>query len=263
MPSIHEVCQHLDSLAPVRLAEEWDNVGLLVGDRESAANRIMTCLTVTPETVAEAIDNQADLIVSHHPLPFRPIKRITTDKVPTRMLWQLIRAGVAVYSPHTGFDSAANGINQSLGQQLGLTDLRPLNPLENDPQGLGSGRIGNLPAQISVAEFGQHLKAIFELPMLQLVGRDDQSITRIAIACGSGGSFLSSAARAGADALVTGESNFHTALEAKACGVALFLLGHYSSERFALEQLADSLGQQFSQAKVWASQLESDPLSWL
>jgi dinuclear metal center YbgI/SA1388 family protein len=163
MPSINEVCQHLDSLAPLRLAEEWDNVGLLVGDPESAANRIMTCLTVTPETVAEAIDNQADLIVSHHPLPFRPVKRITTDQVPTRMLWQLIRAGIAVYSPHTGFDSAANGINQSLGEQLGLTDLRPLNPLENDPQGLGSGRIGNLPARISVAEFGQHLKAIFEL----------------------------------------------------------------------------------------------------
>ena len=114
MTKIQQVCEYLDQFAPTRLAEEWDNVGLLTGDRAAECQRIMTCLTVTPESAAEAIERGASLIVSHHPLPFRPLKRLTTDSTPSRMVWELARANVAIYSPHTGFDSALNGINQSL-----------------------------------------------------------------------------------------------------------------------------------------------------
>jgi len=100
---IQSICQFMESFAPRRLAEEWDNVGLIAGDRLGKVERVMTCLTVTPESVEEAIAKKVDLIVSHHPLPFRPIKRLTTDNTPSELLWKLARAGVSVYSPHTSF----------------------------------------------------------------------------------------------------------------------------------------------------------------
>ena len=98
---IQDVCEFLDSFAPLRLAEEWDNVGLLVGDTKGEVHRLMTCLTVTPETAQEAIDQNVELVVSHHPLPFRPLKRVTTDNIPAKLLWDLIRSGVFnLQSPH-------------------------------------------------------------------------------------------------------------------------------------------------------------------
>ena len=116
MPTVNAISEFLDAFAPPDLAEDWDNVGLLVGDRETAGDRLMTCLTVTPASANEAIDGGADLVITHHPLPFRPLKHLTTDTTPGRLLLDLIRAGIAVYSPHTAFDSAASGINQRLAE---------------------------------------------------------------------------------------------------------------------------------------------------
>ena len=126
-----------------RLAEDWDNVGLLVGDRQSDAKKIMTCLTITPASAAEAIECEADIIVSHHPLPFRPLKRVTTDTIPGKLLFDLIRHNVAIYSPHTAFDSAATGINQQLAQSLSMAEVQPLIVAEGDDEGVGSGPYWN------------------------------------------------------------------------------------------------------------------------
>src|SRR6187431_1498174 len=121
MTSVADFCTFLDAFAPPALAAEWDNVGLLVGDRSQKVERVMTCLTITPASAAEAIRERADLIVTHHPLPFKPLKRLTAEQPAGRMLLDLIRAGIAIHSPHTAFDSAAEGINQQLALGLGLT----------------------------------------------------------------------------------------------------------------------------------------------
>ena len=96
METVQSVCDALERLAPLRFAASWDNVGLLVGDRRQTVSRVMTCLTITPASAAEAIDDRAQLIVAHHPLPFRPLGRITTDTTPGRLVWELARAGVSV-----------------------------------------------------------------------------------------------------------------------------------------------------------------------
>ncbi len=262
MPKIAQVSQFLNQFAPTRLAEEWDNVGLLVGDPKLKAGRIMTCLTVTPESAAEAISQQADLIVSHHPIPFRPLKRITTETVASKLIWDLIRAGVSIYSPHTGFDSAVSGINQSLSQRLGIVDATPIKPIQDDPEQLGAGRIGKLATAKSLGDFIAQIKTDFDLTTVRAVGTADRSVNKVAVACGSGGSFLSAAVRAGCDTFVTGEATFHTALEAKANGVAMVLLSHHSSERFAVELLAATLASEFSDSTVWASKDETDPIHW-
>lgn len=260
--TILDACNFLDQFAPTRLAEDWDNVGLLVGDSKGIASKIMTCLTVTPDTVSEAIDRGADMIVAHHPLPFRAIKRITTDTIPSKMIWQLIRAGVSIYSPHTGFDSASTGINQMLAERLGVNDAQPLQPIENDPDGLGSGRYGTT----DVKTFGNLIdscKQQFGLTGLHVVGAVENPVQKIAMACGSGGSFLGKAIAKGCDTFVTGETTFHTCLEAESSGVNLLLLGHFSSERFAVEVLAAKLASEFADLEVWASENESDPLVWI
>jgi dinuclear metal center YbgI/SA1388 family protein len=126
MLTVAAVVEFLERFAPPGLAAEWDNVGLLLGERAAAVGKIMTCLTVTPESAAEAVEAGAHLIVAHHPILFRSVKRLTDSTAEGRTLLALARAGVAVYSPHTAFDNARGGINDSLASRLGLTELGPL-----------------------------------------------------------------------------------------------------------------------------------------
>src|SRR6476620_12780141 len=143
MTTVKDICDFLERFAPAELAADWDNVGLLVGDRAQKVERVMTCLTITPSVAAEAIRERADLIVTHHPLPFKPLKRLTADQPAGRILLDLIRAGISIHSPHTAFDSAAAGINQQLAEGLGLTEIQPLEPTDVGT-GVGSGRFGEL-----------------------------------------------------------------------------------------------------------------------
>lgn len=263
MTSVQEISDFLEHFAPRRLAAEWDNVGLLVGDPGLAVQRVMTCLTVTPASAAEAIREGAELVVTHHPLPFRPLQRLTTDQLPGKLLWQLIRAGIAIHSPHTGFDSAKAGINQQLAERLGLVDIRPLEPLVNDPDHLGAGRYGRLASPQTLAACAEKLKQLLSLTGLHSVGAPSQEVHQIAVACGSAGSFLPQVRQTGSDLFVTGETTFHTCLEAEASGIAMLLPGHYASERFGVEGLADVLAQQFPGVTIWPSRDEANPLQWI
>ncbi len=222
----------------------------------------MTCLTVTPDSAGEAVDRGADLIVTHHPIPFRPLNRITAADVSGRLLLKLIRAGIAVISPHTAFDSAAAGINQMLAEKFELPDPRPLVPAcEFDPS-LGAARIARPVQPVRLSVLLNRAKTVFDLPAMRFVGDPDQRVSQIALACGSGGSFLDAAVLAGCDCLVTGEATFHSCLAARSAGMALLLLGHHNSERFAVEALAGVIASHFPDTSVWSSTRETDPVRY-
>lgn len=363
---VADVVDFLSHFAPPKLAEEWDNTGLLVGDEQSPLDKILTCLTLTPDVAQEAIDAGVDLIVSHHPIMFRPIQQITAGDAQGKMLLDLIQAGIAVYSPHTSYDSAAEGINRQLAECLNLIDIAPLRPeiapsvskivcfvpvdhlqpvrqalwdagaghtgeysqcsfsttgtgtflgsentnpaigipgqleqvdeyrlevvcfrervaaavtamvaahpyeepaydiipLADRPGGIGSGRWGNLPEEITLAEFNQLVKKQLKITQLQFVGEPQTSIRRVAIACGAAAEFLTDAHRMGCDLLLTGEARFHALLEARQLEMSLVLPGHYATERPAMERLAERLANAFPKNSVWASRIESDPLKW-
>lgn len=262
MSTVADVVALLEQFAPTTLAEDWDNVGLVVGDGVREAQRVMTCLTLTEDVADEAIAEQADLIVTHHPLPFRPLKQLTTATPEGRVLWNLIGAGISIYSPHTAFDSAAEGINHQLAGGLHLVEVEPLvpvDPTETDPK-LGAGRCGAVLEPTDVARLAANTCKLLAIDHVRVVGDDRHSVSRVAVACGSGGSFLDAAIDAGADALVTGEATFHTLLAARAAGVAVVLTGHYASERFALENLATWLADGPLNVTAWASRNECDPL---
>lgn len=269
MTSLEAVCSALAQIAPLRLAESWDNVGLLVGDRRAATSRIMTCLTITPNVVDEAIAEQADLIVAHHPLPFKALQRITSDSVTGHMLLRLIRSGTAIYSAHTAFDSAIDGINQMWANLLKLQSVEPLvvtddvtaSELAAGGSGIeGAGRVGRLEQPTTLGELIQRASTAVLATAARRVGKADQMVNKVALACGSGGSFLAAAKRRGCDAMITGEATFHTCLEAQSLGVGLGLLGHYWSERFAMERLSQTLSKEFADLTIWPSRSEHDPI---
>jgi dinuclear metal center YbgI/SA1388 family protein len=135
MTTVSDVVDWLELFAPSRLAEPWDNTGLLWGDPDAVVTAVMTCLTVTPVTAAEAIHEQASLIVSHHPVLFREVKRVRADVPETAPLWKLARSGVAIASRHTAFDNAPGGINDLLCHRLGLVDISALRPIPRSRDG--------------------------------------------------------------------------------------------------------------------------------
>ncbi len=259
MNKIQHVCQFLEEFVPLELAESWDNVGLLLGDREQSVKRMMTCLTVTPETVDEAIERGVNLLVTHHPILFRPLQKLTADSVAGGLVWRLAQSGISVYSPHTAFDSSRKGINVALGDFLKLKDLKPMKPLVGLPD-VGAGRYGDTTDVANLNEIISVLKESLNIEGVKVTQVGNCEVRRVGIACGSGGSFLSAAAFRGCDCFVTGEADFHTVLEARALRIILVLVGHYASERFAMELLAETLSRGFGDCEVWASEKETNPL---
>jgi dinuclear metal center YbgI/SA1388 family protein len=259
MPTVSEVCEYLDQLAPAELAEDWDNVGLLVGRQSANVDRMLTCLTLTPDVAAEALEQGFQLVAAHHPILFRGTKTISDQTREGRMLLDLIEAGVAVYSAHTRFDSALQGINQRLAEGFGLTDIGVIRPSDSIPDS-GSGRAGQLPESTSLKEFLGVVCAACKAPYVEYSGDGDARVGQVGVACGSAAEFLDDAVTLGCDTFVTGEARFHSVLEARSRGINLILMGHYSSERGAMEWLAEELGQAFPGLDLKASGVECDPL---
>lgn len=260
MSTVADVIAFLEKLAPPILAEDWDNVGLLVGRRGVAVQKVITCLTLTPDVAEEAVRQGVQLIVSHHPVLFRGAKSITDGTTEGRMLMQLIEHGVAVYSPHTCFDSAALGVNQQLALAFGLEEIASMRPGKH-VEGLGSGRIGQLAEPAPLPDFLESVSSAIGANYVEFSGASDATVSRVGVACGSGGEFLEDAVQLGCDTFVTGEARFHSALEARSLGLNLILLGHYSSERPAVEQLADAISAEFPEFQSLPSQVETDPLA--
>jgi len=261
---VTKVAAYLNLFAPRELSDEWDNVGLIVGAHNWRCRKVMTCLTLTPDVAEEAIRQDVDLIVTHHPVLFRAVKQLTSETIEGEMLLELIHKQIAVYSPHTAFDSTREGINQQLAESLGLTEIQPLRPSEcpDLTAEVGGGRYGVLPKPMLLEQFVEHVKQALGVTRTQYVGSSGDKIERVAVACGAAAEFLKEARPLDCDVLVTGEARFHACLEARASCIALVLPGHYATERPAVEALAERLAAEFPNIECFASRDETDPLEW-
>ena len=259
MATVLEICSYLEKLAPTNLAESWDNVGLLLGRRNRPVQRLMTCLTLTAPVSAEAVERQAQMIVTHHPILFRATKKITDATEEGRILLQLAEAGIAVYSPHTAFDSADRGINQQLAENLGLQHIQALRPGGDDANS-GAGRFGVLENPLDRQEFLEKVAMTVQSRSLEVCWHENQPVNQVAVACGAAAEFLEDAIRAGCDTFLTGEARFHSVLEAQSRGINLILTGHFASERPAIEQLAKEIAQQYPEIDCFPGDSDRDPL---
>ncbi len=262
MPTIEQVTSELERLAPLRLAAEWDAVGLLVGTRRPSIDRIMTCLSLTPEVAHEAVRERADMVVTHHPLPFRPVGRITDDSATGRVLLELVGAGIAIWSSHTAWDSAAGGINDQLAALLGLKHVAPIEPDDIYPLA-GFGRAGTAPDDWTVAQLSRHAAGRLGVPAVQVAGDPARPAGRVGIVCGSGGESVAAVQRAGCTTLLTGEIKLHGALDARANDLAVIAVGHHASEQFSMESLARRLAEALPGLHCQASRDDTDPLQWI
>lgn len=230
----------METIAPKYLAENWDNVGLQVGDEEKEVKKILVALDVTMEVIEEAIEKKVDLIVTHHPfLLFQKIETITKQDILGMKIYALIEHKIAVCSAHTNLDIVKGGINDILAEKIGLTDCAVLEITNNSTQD-GIGRIGNLKEAISFEAFVKQLKELFEINETNIghfVGKKEKQIQRVAVCGGSGVSFMQEANRKGADVLVTGDLKFHEAQTALDLGLCIADITHYASEQIVIPML--------------------------
>lgn len=257
---LNSILNVLQQLAPLEFAESWDNVGLLVGNRSREISRAMTCLTLTATTLEEAIREKVELVICHHPIPFKPLSKITDDTTTGKLLLQAIETGIAIYSPHTAWDNAKTGINQQLANILSLELIKPLQPFSpsvSSDDSLGVGRHGRLSTPLSIDTLMERIKVAIPTIRSRHTHGTDHCVSKIGIVCGSGGSMLALVARRGCDAMLTGEATFHQCLEAESLGIALLMIGHHASESFAMKDLASQLQALLPNLQVTTSHLET------
>lgn len=253
MVKLRHIAKWIEEAAPVALAETWDHVGLQIGDMDADITRIVTCLSVTPAVVAEALEQKADCIVSHHPLLFHPIRSIDFSTPLGDLVQAICAARLNVYSCHTNYDKAARGLNYHLAQLLKLKDTTPLDWQPGLGEEVGLGRVG---APSAAMGWDAYLHFVCEK-----LGTDSVRIVsgtartrlsgpvRVAVCGGSGGSLIKKAAQA-ADLYITGDLDYHDALYAQDLGLEVWDFGHFFTEIGAAKWLAELIRSNAAEAEA-------------
>ncbi|MBO7415168.1 MAG: Nif3-like dinuclear metal center hexameric protein [Bacteroidaceae bacterium] len=255
--NIREIIDALERFAPLPLQDDYDNSGLQVGTTETEVSGALLCLDVTRQVVDEAIRNGCNLIVSHHPLLFRPLKRLTDDSIGS-IVMDAVRAGITIYACHTNLDNVSNGVNLRIARVLGLTEVRPL---DERPDGNGAGIIGTFPEPLSGQELLAIVKERFGVTCIRHNGELGRPIRRMAV-CGGAGAFLTDKAVArGADAFMTGEIGYHRFFGYDGT-IKLIEAGHFESEQFTVDLLADILQESFPGLKVLKTAHRTNPVNY-
>ena len=258
MTKLKDIISLLELAAPRSLQESYDNSGLQVGFPDAEIGKVQVCLDVTEEIVAEAAEKGCSLIVSHHPLIFKALKTVSDATYQQRCVVKALTGGIAIYSAHTSLDNAPGGVNYKIASIIGLDNLSFLSPLEGREG--GSGVIGSLPEPMNDGDFVRMLAERFGVKCVRhsrLVGK---TVSKVAI-CGGAGAFLAADARnAGADCFVSGEFHYHDFFEYP--GLTLVELGHYQSEKFTVDLLADLLKSAFPALEVLKTEIDTNPIEY-
>jgi dinuclear metal center YbgI/SA1388 family protein len=243
--TVADILAALEAVAPAQLAEEWDPIGLQVGSRHWTVKRILTALDLTPAVIREVRRREGNLLVTHHPLFFKPLARLDLDTPLGSMLQALVRDRIALISAHTNLDSVQGGVNDALAALLRLENLQVLQPSPHDPQA-GLGRIGRLASATALGDFAAAIKADMNLPSLRYVGEAALPVQHVALCSGSGSSLMEAFLSSEAQVFVTGDVRYHDAREIEAHGRGVIDIGHYESEHIVLETLARKLSEQIA-----------------
>ena len=232
----------LDRLAPFSLAEEWDNVGLLIGHSERPVTSILIGLDPTLALLDEAIERGLDTLITHHPVIFHPLSAVITDTPGGRFLEAALARQINVIACHTNLDSAAAGVSDVLAAGLGLTRITPLLPSPAAPD-CGIGRIGAYDSPLSGSDFLARVSGLLSCPSLALAGPLPEFVSTVAVCGGSGSDFAEAARGRGADVYLSAEIKHSTARLAQEYEWCILDAGHYFTEQPVVAFLADRLRQ--------------------
>ncbi len=236
---IREITDAIEQYAPLRLQEEWDNAGIQVGDPDAEITGVLLCTDATEAVVAEAIERGFNLVIAHHPLIFRGLKKIMGRTPVERAVAMAIKHDVTIYSAHTNMDSAWQGVSFRMADKIGMTNVKFLDDNAVDPYGeqestsAGCGVIGDI-APMAAREVLKRVKAAFEVGALRYSGDGDTLVSRVALCGGAGGFLLDKAVAMGAQLYVTADMRYHDFLD-NAQRIVVADIGHYESEHFTKE----------------------------
>ena len=253
---VDEILEYLNELAPLEYAEEWDNVGLLVGNRNAEVNKIYVCLDADSASIDEAIELGCDLVVTHHPLIFGSIKQVTTDDFVQRRIYKLIKNGVSYIAMHTNFDVAK--MSELINERLELTDIEVLDVTEQTADGVrvGIGYIGSMPEALQLGVFNEYVKYKLGISVSGYYGDIDRPVKRIAVCPGSGKSEITNCIGR-ADVLVTGDIDHHSGVDALEQGLCVINAGHFEVERVFVEYIAKSLKAKYPELDIIGQELQT------
>lgn len=231
---MNSIINYLENIAPRELAEEWDNVGLLVGRVGEDVTKVLVCLDFDKNVLAQAVEEKCEMIITHHPVIFKPIKALTNP-----LLLKAVAGNIAVYSCHTNLDITNGGVNDALAEKLELEYV------ESD----GILRFGKLPEKMTAIDFCQYVKKHLNVPALR-INNIKKTIRKVGVVGGSGADFIEVAIKNGCDAFVTGEASYHDAQTAENENLLLVCAGHYETEIPVVPVLAERIRDKFCEIEV-------------
>jgi len=246
-----QVADIIEQFAPLCTQESWDNAGFCIGSPRAEVKGVMVGFDCTPALIEEAAAGGCNMIVTHHPLIFRGVKKIDPDTFTGSAIISAIKHDMVVYAAHTNADKAPDGVSRLMAEKLGLSDIEPL-----DEDGLGA--VGMLPAEMDSKSFIEMVKKTFSLPAVRCSKPLDTAIRRVAMCGGSGGSMIEEAAAKGADAYLCGDISYHSFFTDP--GFMLLDVGHYESEIDIVEKLFGLLSEKIHTFAVRKTQNNNNPV---
>ena len=240
MATVRDIYNYIDSFAPFNTQAEWDNSGLLVGNENSVVNKIIFALDVTTDVIEQAKTVGADLIVTHHPVIFKPVSNVLNDS----LIYKLIENNMSIICSHTNYDKAIDGVNDILCCTVGADKIEKI-----DDTFLNIATFNNTN---STDEFAKHLKE--KLNGALRYNNLNKNINKVAVCSGSGSDYLSLAKELQCDALLTGDASHHSFLDANEMGIVLFACGHFETETIAIKPLLEKIENEFNIECVLAVQ---------
>lgn len=259
---VGDIVDAIEAVAPPSLQEGWDNTGLLVGTRDAECRGVMVCVDVTPAIIDEALAAGCNMVVSHHPLIFKGLKRLNGANRVERSVIKAIENGVAVYCCHTSIDNASvDGVSRVMARKLGVADCEVLSPREADGS-TGLGVIGSFATPVSPVGLVELVKRSFGSPVARCSALPRGMIGRVAMCGGSGSEFLAYAVAAGASAYITSDTRYHDFVD---YGEKIFIvdIGHFESEECTKEIFYQIIKEKFPNFAVCYSVIETNPISYL
>ena len=260
MRIVNDIIKEMESLAPSYLKEDFDNVGLMIGDRNKAVNKVLLALDCTLKVIEEAKREDVDLIITHHPLIFRKPSNITTDTLQGKKIIELIKNDISLYSSHTNLDSVENGLNHSIVSILGFEESSLLEKNKN-VSSAGLGRIVELDKEIKLQNLIEQVKRKLNISNLRVVKGND-TVSKIAIINGSGQDFIAKAMKLGVDTVITGDTTYHFASDYKEMGINILDVGHFSSEQIVFFNVMKQIESKFKDIVFIESKVEEDPFTF-
>ncbi len=247
---LNEFVQMLEAYAPTSLAEDYDNVGLLVGT-EREIHKVLVALDCTTTVANEAVARGVDLVLTHHPLFFHPVQRILPNDPDTAAAYILLRHGIGLYAAHTNLDAAEFGVNDALTEVLGLTAVRPIGDLP-------MGRLGDLSEEMTLRAFVDLCSTRLSA-QVRWCGRGDKLVHTVGIVGGAGAEFAEEAAKH-CDVFVTGEMKHHESIRCNELGIACVVAGHYETESIIRKYWISRLQKEKNDVQYYETSLERTPL---